>query len=250
MSRRRPFLCFLAFSFNLALLVAILLSAVDWAAFSRAFYAEQYQRLNTAESIGLSQEDLEASTEKLLDYIQAKAPDLSVKVRLDESPESLTEMFNQREIDHMWDVRLLYLNSMKIRNLLFTIAFIALIAMLFLLRKEKRSSQDFRCLQAAFGLSLAFFIFLLAGIAIFAALDFTSFWTAFHKLVFSNDLWILNPATDRLIMMVPEPFFAALVKKIIITALLTLIAYNHVLFILVSLLKRKELKTVKALEEI
>ena len=37
--------------------------------------------------------------------------------------------------------------------------------------------------------------------------DFTRYFTIFHQIFFDNDLWILNPATDLLINIVPEPFF-------------------------------------------
>jgi len=46
--------------------------------------------------------------------------------------------------------------------------------------------------------------------------DFTSFWVSFHHLFFTNDLWLLNPETDVLIMMVPQQFFSDLVARIII----------------------------------
>ena len=49
-----------------------------------------------------------------------------------------------------------------------------------------------------------------------AAVDFNWFWTQFHHVFFTNDLWLLNPATSVLIQMVPEEFFSAIVLKILI----------------------------------
>ena len=37
--------------------------------------------------------------------------------------------------------------------------------------------------------------------------DFTKYFVIFHHIFFDNDLWILNPATDMLINIVPEGFF-------------------------------------------
>jgi integral membrane protein (TIGR01906 family) len=37
---------------------------------------------------------------------------------------------------------------------------------------------------------------------------FEPLWDRFHEVVFTNDLWRLNPATDRLIQMFPEAFWA------------------------------------------
>ena len=56
----------------------------------------------------------------------------------------------------------------------------------------------------------------LAGaLAFYAFLDFNEFWTMFHHIFFRNDLWLLDPNTDILIMMVPETFFFHLVFRIL-----------------------------------
>lgn len=38
--------------------------------------------------------------------------------------------------------------------------------------------------------------------------DFTNAFTIFHKIMFNNDKWLLNPVTDPIINMMPEEFFA------------------------------------------
>ena len=52
--------------------------------------------------------------------------------------------------------------------------------------------------------------------AIWILADFTGFWTTFHQLFFTNDLWLLNPATDRMINLFPEAFFSHLVIRILL----------------------------------
>ena len=75
--------------------------------------------------------------------------------------------------------------------------------------------KKFRC-EALKGYVRGNFLFLgiLAMVGLYAALDFNTFWTTFHKILFTNDLWLLNPKTDILIMMVPEQFFFDLVMRI------------------------------------
>jgi integral membrane protein (TIGR01906 family) len=46
-----------------------------------------------------------------------------------------------------------------------------------------------------------------AVIGVFALTGFDAAWTRFHEIVFSNDLWRLDPATDHLIQMFPEGFW-------------------------------------------
>ena len=59
---------------------------------------------------------------------------------------------------------------------------------------------------------LAFF----ACIGIWAAVDFNSFWVSFHHVFFTNDLWLLDPASSRMIRMFQEEFFAAMVARILV----------------------------------
>lgn len=58
------------------------------------------------------------------------------------------------------------------------------------------------------------FLAVIVVILLLAVVDFSSFWTTFHKIFFRNQLWILDPSTDILIMMVPSQFFFDLVTKI------------------------------------
>ena len=47
--------------------------------------------------------------------------------------------------------------------------------------------------------------------------DFSKYFTLFHHIFFSNDLWILNPRTDLLIQMLPEEFFMSIATRIVIS---------------------------------
>ena len=46
--------------------------------------------------------------------------------------------------------------------------------------------------------------------------DFTSFWTWFHTIFFTNQLWLLDPNTDFMICMLPETIFYKLVLACVI----------------------------------
>ena len=51
-------------------------------------------------------------------------------------------------------------------------------------------------------------------------IDFNYTFTLFHKIMFTNDLWILDPNTDFLIMIFPQRFFLEISAAIIILFLL------------------------------
>lgn len=49
-----------------------------------------------------------------------------------------------------------------------------------------------------------------AALGIWAVADFDGFFTAFHRIAFDNEGWLLNPRTDLLIRLMPTDFFIAL----------------------------------------
>ncbi len=55
---------------------------------------------------------------------------------------------------------------------------------------------------------------LLVLIGVWAAVDFASLFLLFHQVAFTNDLWLLNPATDLLIRLMPQAFFMRMVVQI------------------------------------
>ena len=46
-----------------------------------------------------------------------------------------------------------------------------------------------------------------AAIGIYALLDWEKLFVSFHKLFFSNDYWLFDPATDPVILILPDGFF-------------------------------------------
>jgi integral membrane protein (TIGR01906 family) len=54
-------------------------------------------------------------------------------------------------------------------------------------------------------------VFAVASILMFWAIgDFDGLFVTFHRVAFTNDGWLLNPATDMLIRLMPEQFFIRL----------------------------------------
>ena len=67
-------------------------------------------------------------------------------------------------------------------------------------------------------------ILILLGVSFL--LFFQEIFIIFHKIAFNNDLWILNPNTDYLLMMFPEDFFRDVAVLILLSSfLLNVIVY-------------------------
>jgi integral membrane protein (TIGR01906 family) len=193
--------------------------------FNDSFFETFYQKNETASQLDMSLDDLMKGTTHLLDYIQEKEDNLNVEVVV--NGESVS-MYNQREIDHMVDVVDLF-NLLKTVQLL-SYAFFGIMILYWLVFQRKTLVKD---LFEASKLALAIIGVIMGSILIVAVVDFNWFWTVFHQTLFDNELWLLNPNTDRLIVMVPLDFFKQLVFSIVLGWLASLALWFGVLGLLI-----------------
>ncbi len=191
----------------ICLTVVLLVSSVLFCVYDQAFYRDTYAQLGVAEDIGMSAEDLQRATGVLLDFCKNERDDLMVSVMVKGVDR---QAFNQREIAHMVDVKKLAVGAKTVRNVLCTL-FVVLFAMGILLHKRKLHG-----VYKPFLIGLLSGVVLIAAVGLYAVVDFNAFWTQFHLLFFTNDLWLLNPNTSILINMVPEAFFFKLVMRILL----------------------------------
>lgn len=189
-------------------IINLFITAILTLSFNTRYYDKMYSKLNVAETIGISDADLKEATTGLLDYIKGDRIDLNIKVDVEGKQ---VEMFNQREKDHMVDVKNLY-HSVYMFRAVSSI----FVAIMILLSMGVGDYVNFKLNRNILQTSLIFLLLAVGFIGSYAVLDFESFWIDFHKLVFTNDLWLLNPNVDRLIMMVPYEFFLGLVMQIVI----------------------------------
>lgn len=192
------FLCVFGLIFSLSVILNVM---------NLNFYKKQYQNLNLNSELKISEEDYLNATKDLLMYTNGKRADISVKATIDGEYRSV---FNEREITHMHDVKDLY-SGLKKATVFFLATMFVLMLVMYLLDK-KYSYSIFLASYRKAVLILGVFI-LIIMITIFT--DFSKFWTMFHQLFFKNDLWLLDPNTDFMILMFPEPLFYALVVRIL-----------------------------------
>ncbi|MBQ6426908.1 MAG: TIGR01906 family membrane protein [Clostridia bacterium] len=216
---------------SMILIFVIMFTALEVALRDTAFINNEYTRLGMAKKMNMSQQDLVNSCKKLIDYMQGKTDSIDIMVTIDGEK---TLMFDQeQEIVHMKDVQKLYLTVKRYRDM-GIVAFLVLYLLAALL--SFRSAIH----SIAKGYILgAFIMSLFIGfIGTWAALDFSSFWTSFHKTLFWNDLWLFDPTTSRMINILPEHFFHDMVIRIVIyaagvlvlllvIAVILVLSYNH-----------------------
>lgn len=199
----------------LSTILILLITSIDYNCFKRSFYESEYASMDTAASLHMSQADLMKATTTLLDYLQDKRADIQVDIT---TFGISAPAFNEREALHMVDVKNLYQFALQIRK----VSCLLLIASLaFLVYKKRKSALDL--LAKGYTQIATAFICFVSMLALWAAIDFTSLWESFHRLFFSNDLWLLNPRTDLMIHMFPEAFFFHMVIKLTLMFLIPFI---------------------------
>ncbi len=130
-------------------------------------------------------------------------------------------LLSERETLHMRDVRSLVMLGLSFfwPALIILLLFLAL----FLLNRKKIISISARTVEISFLIGVGLFIICLAAIVIAYFVNFDGLFEKFHRLLFTNDLWLLNAQEDILLKLMPQAFFESyaklLLKRIIPAAL-------------------------------
>lgn len=197
-------LCTLA---AIMLIVVLIFAGVQVYAFDIDYYDREYRKLDTARNIGMTQEELLSVTTYLLDYMQGDKDNLRIKTEV-EGKERYA--FDEREREHMVDVAALYRGARGFSLIAVTFAAVTALLGALLVKKDRLLMY-----AKSYTIGAVIICALILGIGIWVMIDFTSFWDSFHLLLFTNDLWLLDPRTSLMINMFPEQFFFDLVTGII-----------------------------------
>ncbi len=195
--------------FSFFIIIILLITSVEAVAYwTPGYYEDEYEKYNVTADVHMEMEDLLDVTREMMAYLRGNREDLHVPTIVDGQPR---EFFNEREIAHMEDVRGLFLGGLLLRRISILGAVVCLILMAVL--KARIVQVLPRSICVGTGLFFAVICFLAALIST----DFTKYFVIFHQIFFDNDLWILDPATDLLINIVPEPFFMDTAGRIALT---------------------------------
>ena len=158
----------------------------------RPFYYVQIDALHLPERTGWSAEVIREAYDQVLDFCVFGAPFGTGELAWSESGRS-----------HFADVRGLFLLDFAVLG----VTAAAALAFLLLHRARGVNFHRFAGRGPAFwaGAGTAGVVLVVAGLA---ALDFDRAFTVFHAIFFpGKDNWIFNPATDQIILVMPEVFF-------------------------------------------
>lgn len=164
------------------------------------YYLRSFQRYRVWESAGVSEADAASIAEAFPRFLSGDRQALSMEI---EANGAVQPAFHEDELAHMQDVYGLFLLTERLL-LCFAVCFTVLLALFLLWKRYFLLSRMWRaaCWTVA-GVAAC-----CAALALWAAVDFTSLFTLFHRLFFQNDLWLMDPATDLMIRLMPQGMFA------------------------------------------
>lgn len=178
---------------SLALTLFFLSAAIAVPILCRPFYYHQIDALDLPEQTGWSEETIRGAYDEVMDYLVFGAPFGTGELRWSESGHA-----------HFADCRTLF----QLDFVLLGVSAAVLIVLAVLYRRRKITFHHFfhhsPAFWAAAGLSAVFLV-----AALWAAIDFTSLFTAFHHAFFPGKTnWVFDWRTDEIILILPEIFWA------------------------------------------
>jgi len=159
-------------------------------------YEYGFDRYDVGDTTGLADAGLSKAARGLIDYFNSGEDYIDLVVV--KGGEQF-QLFNEREIAHLYDVKGLI--RLDYGVLAAGLAITAVATGIFLFRRQPRSLAA----PLFWGGSLT--LIGVAALAVIAIADFDAFFTRFHLLSFTNDFWMLDPATDYLIRLFPDGFW-------------------------------------------
>lgn len=185
--------------FILCLPALLLTASLGWAVNSHWLYNYGFDKYDVGQTTGLADAELEKAADGLISYFNSGEEYISLTVIKDGQP---FEIFNQREIIHLKDVKgLVWLDYwVGLGTLVYVLAYGGVCLFWRKRRYWRRLARG-----VVGGSSLTLVLMLALGLG--ALLGFDQLFRQFHELFFANDFWLLDPTSDYLKMLFPDGFF-------------------------------------------
>ena len=203
--------------FVLAVPILLFTTNIRFLASDTGYLEGGLRRHDAAQNTGIALGELDYAVGAIVRYFEDDAETLRILVFTGGEE---TTLFSEDETLHMEDVKDLMRTIFRANEVAlgFVLAYVAGTV----LWSGERSARDLaKQTLAAVGVGVV--VGLVVGI--FAIVGFESAWERMHEIIFTNDLWLLDPRTDRLIQMFPESFWeeatlivvgAALVEAVVL----------------------------------
>ena len=167
---------------------------------SESVYNYGFEKYDIPDTTGITMEQLKIAGSQLRDYFDNDEE--LIRISILKHGTMVPNLFNNREILHMKDVKALVKLVYRIQSMSVGIVIMCVIVGFF--NNESRHISRSIIWMGRGGMLT---ISLTGMIGLLSLLGFDRLFLYFHLVSFSNDLWILDPSRDYLIAMFPQGFF-------------------------------------------
>lgn len=219
---------------SIALMIILLISSIEILCYHiPGYFKYEYEKYKVYENVNMDIDELMNVSNQMMDYLRDKRENLhDISANINGKEDIL--FFNEREVAHMADVKALFLAAISIRMFLFAFIIISILS-IYLLEKKIYSILGKSILIGA-----TTFFSLSGVLAYIVSINFNKAFFKFHEIFFNNDLWLLDANTDRLINIVPEPFFIDTARNIAIIFFLFILLSFLLAFFMINKGKLKK----------
>ncbi|HEY0583647.1 MAG TPA: TIGR01906 family membrane protein [Chloroflexota bacterium] len=163
----------------------------------RELILQGFRDNQVAVTTGLDDAQLQRIADTFVAYFQAPPGQIQLQVTAFGQSRPL---FNDKEVQHMEDVQALIQFFLRLQ---------LVGAAVVVLRLGVAFAVDRSTISVGREMlwSAALMVGVVVLVGVLSLLDFDGLWTRFHQVAFRNDMWLLDPRTDYLIMLFPEPFW-------------------------------------------
>lgn len=195
-------------------IIVLLITSIELAIYMDfRFYEKEYKKYQVLDDLDMEMKDVMSVTHEMMDYLHGKKDDLVVMTKVDGEER---EFFNDREKQHMVDVKNIFLGGVKMRNIAGILLIMSLAVLIFSKAKWKSLLAKWY-MGITCGLTVAG-----VGLGYLFSRDFNKYFVKFHEIFFDNDLWLLDPDTDLMIRMLPEGVFADFSVRIVVFTMIAI----------------------------
>jgi integral membrane protein (TIGR01906 family) len=185
--------------FVVALPVTLVATNVRFAANEGRLYEHGFDKYDAEARTGLPREEISRAGRELRRYFNNDEDTIHVLV-VEEGRE--VSLFNARETAHLRDVKNLFRITFRVQEWGVAYVFTYVVAVFVWAREGSLRRLATHVLAASLVAVAA-----ILALGTVALLGFDRAFEEFHFIAFDNDLWRLNPRTDRLIQMFPQGFW-------------------------------------------
>ena len=215
----------------LALTVMLLAGVLYFLPTNDAYMLFLLKRHSTPASSGLPEEAYPVAAEMIAAYLEGNIEEFQI-VYMKDGVEYAA--FNEREQQHMADVQKLFALCRTVGLWGTSVSVVSLVSLL--IDRDRKALRYFR--RGILGI-----LALVTIVAMWAVIDFDSIFVLFHRIAFTNELWLLDPRTSMLIRLMPTNFFVewvVLIGIVWLIGMLLAIILSWPVELLLKLMNRKD----------